>query len=98
MTVTGFDPAEDGASFLDADHAYKFYFSTESGTRPAGLIESHRLPDGNWCEGAVAFKGRGGGSPQWTVLLEDPLTLSPSILCRDCGSHGYIEGGKWRPA
>lgn len=35
--------------------------------------------------------------PIWTVESWDPLTLSPSILCRTCGLHGYIRGGKWIP-
>jgi hypothetical protein len=25
----------------------------------------------------------------------DPLTVSPSILCRDCGTHGFVRDGKW---
>lgn len=97
MTVTGHDPTEEGDTFLDEDHAYRFWYRTDS-SRPAGLIESHRLPDGRWCSGSVAFKGNGDGFPEWTVILEEPLTLTPSILCRSCGSHGWIEGGRWRPA
>lgn len=96
MTVTGYDPTEDGATFLDPDHAIKFY--TRAGSaEPIGLIESHRLPDGRWCEGSVAFKGHGAGRPEWTVITREPLTLTPSIKCR-CGEHGWIEGGKWRSA
>lgn len=34
----------------------------------------------------------------WDVISEDPLTLSPSVLCRSCGFHGFIRGGKWMPA
>jgi Family of unknown function (DUF6527) len=97
LTVTGFDPHEDSATFLDERHAYRYVHGTDA-TQPIGLIESHQLPDGRWCEGSVMFKGRGGGSPEWAIVLEDPLTLTPSILCRTCGSHGYIEGGRWREA
>lgn len=25
------------------------------------------------------------------------LTVTPSILCGDCGLHGYITDGTWRP-
>lgn len=25
----------------------------------------------------------------------EPLTLSPSLLCKTCGDHGFIRGGKW---
>lgn len=97
MTVTGYSPHEDGATFLDADHAYKLVTRVGSDV-PIGLIESHRLPDGQWCEGVVHFKGSGEGHPEWTVIQADPLTLSPSILCRDCGNHGWIEAGRWRSA
>ncbi len=37
-------------------------------------------------------------SPKWTVESWDPLTLSPSILCRPCGHHGWIRGGRWESA
>lgn len=32
------------------------------------------------------------------VEQEDPLTVSPSILCPDCGLHGFIQHGRWVPA
>jgi hypothetical protein len=34
----------------------------------------------------------------WTVEQAQPLTLSPSILCRVCNLHGFIRDGKWVPA
>lgn len=34
----------------------------------------------------------------WDVLQLDPLTLSPSLLCRHCGHHGFIREGRWVPA
>lgn len=34
----------------------------------------------------------------WDVLKEDPITLSPSLLCPICKHHGFFEEGKWRPA
>lgn len=33
----------------------------------------------------------------WTVQSWDPLTLDPSILCTECGCHGYIRNGAWEP-
>lgn len=30
-----------------------------------------------------------------TVVVDDPLTVTPSVLCRDCGLHGYIRQGRW---
>lgn len=34
-------------------------------------------------------------SPKWQVESWDPLTLSPSLLCRICGNHGFIRNGRW---
>jgi hypothetical protein len=34
----------------------------------------------------------------WTLVSEKPLTISPSLLCRTCGHHGFIEHDKWRAA
>jgi len=57
----------------------------------AGLILT--CPHG---EGGVPFVGRvPGGGQGWTVLSEEPLTLEPSILCPNCGCHGFIREGRW---
>jgi hypothetical protein len=29
------------------------------------------------------------------IVTVDPLTVSPSILCLDCGLHGFIRDGRW---
>lgn len=34
----------------------------------------------------------------WDVLSVNPLTLSPSLLCKACGHHGFIRQGRWVPA
>lgn len=31
----------------------------------------------------------------WQVQSFEPLTLSPSLLCRRCGDHGFIREGRW---
>ncbi len=49
------------------------------------------------CSGAIWFKGQGNGHPEWQVQSEQPLTLTPSLLCH-CGYHGWITAGKWQPA
>lgn len=36
------------------------------------------------------------GAHGWTVQQREPLTVTPSILCRGCGLHGYITAGEWR--
>ena len=69
--------------------------------QPYGLCEMHKHPNGGNCSGFVRFDtevGRrvfGDASPRWKVESLEPLTLSPSILCRTCGHHGYVRSGKW---
>lgn len=31
----------------------------------------------------------------WVVERAEPLTVSPSILCGSCKTHGFIRDGKW---
>mgnify|MGYP003454880989 FL=1 len=63
------------------------------------LIVYHSKPDGSPCSGAITvvspvneavFPGR----PKWQMVQEEPLTLTPSLLC-SCGDHGFITNGKW---
>jgi hypothetical protein len=65
----------------------------------AGAVVVHGPPD-EPCEGVVHFAGTRlqEFSPKmnfWTVESWDPLTLSPSILCKRCGDHGHIRNGRW---
>lgn len=30
------------------------------------------------------------------IVQDDPLTIEPSILCADCGTHGFVTEGRWR--
>jgi hypothetical protein len=38
------------------------------------------------------------GRDTWTLDSEDPLTLSPSLLCTQCGDHGLVREGRGVPA
>lgn len=31
----------------------------------------------------------------WKVVQQEPLTVTPSINCTECGTHGFITEGKW---
>src|SRR5690348_3902891 len=42
---------------------------------------------------AVAPEVLKGDGPTWDVEAWEPLTLSPSLLCRQCGDHGFIKEG-----
>lgn len=70
------------------------------GGQIVGLTEAHKDKGGNVCMGYVRFEGTRGGygsdnAAKWKVESVSPLTLSPSILCRTCGNHGFIRQGKW---
>ena len=65
-----------------------------------GAAVPHVTADGSLCEGFVTLEGDvqarvHPGAPKWRVECWEPLTLSPSLLCRTCGDHGFIRGGKW---
>ena len=34
---------------------------------------------------------------RWTLhgATDEHLTISPSVLCHECGDHGFIRDGKW---
>lgn len=34
----------------------------------------------------------------WKLESRDPLTISPSIHCLNCGLHGFVRDGRWVPA
>lgn len=56
-------------------------------------------PEG-YCMGAITFDSDVARQvfpthPRWTVDAWDPLSLSPSLLCRSCGHHGFVKNGKW---
>jgi hypothetical protein len=63
-----------------------------------GVAYKHPDGKGGTCEGWVPFKDRYMPGQGWDVVSESPLTLSPSLLCRICGHHGFIRDGKWVPA
>lgn len=70
-----------------------------------GAIVSHPRADGKpgKCWSSITFRSPTADRvfpehTMWDVLQEEPLTVSPSILCRECGDHGFIRGGQWQPA
>jgi len=47
-------------------------------------------------EGAIPIQGQMPGEKMgWTVSSWEPLTMTPSILRRECSCHGFITEGKW---
>lgn len=83
---------------LDLGGGHRFEFTENRAGEVAGGIHYHPTPDRSAeCAGAVTFRGKGqDGRPEWDVVSLEPLTLSPSLLCRSCNVHGYIRNGRWQ--
>jgi hypothetical protein len=80
---------------VDLGGGYRYSFTERDGVR-TGLIMEHPRPDnGETCNGAIDFEPHGTPSHSWKVESWDPLTLSPSLLCRLCGRHGFLRENKW---
>lgn len=68
---------------------------------PCGLTWRHSKPDGFDCDASPALwvpLGHVQDFANWKLEQLEPLTISPSLLCRHCGTHGFIRQGKWVPA
>lgn len=83
--------------------SYSLWYLDEEHTQPGGICEWHPCPvRDDRPEGAGNFAILPfdvPGTEQWKVHwhLEQllPLTISPSILCRECGFHGFLRAGRW---
>lgn len=47
---------------------------------------------------SIGFVPVGDGRNDWKLEKVDPVALSPSLLCRACGHHGWVRDGLWVPA
>lgn len=63
------------------------HINSETGEPCGGTVWVSYEPKSNW-----GYKGE-----EWEVLDDRPdhLTLTPSINCSGCKSHGYITDGRW---
>lgn len=89
------------AASLDLGDSHTLTFATHDG-EISGASIAHKKPDGSDCDGWIAFADRAwakkfapGAIATWAVEQDDPLTLSPSVLCRACGDHGFVRNGRW---
>jgi hypothetical protein len=82
---------------IDLGGIWILYHSTSEGER-CGFMEVHKRPDGLWCAGGVTFNipaTTTWSGAKWAVNSMEPLDLSPSLLCRSCGNHGFVKQGRW---
>lgn len=62
----------------------------------AGVAYEHTCLNGHRSPGWIPVKPEAPNG--WDLVSADPITLSPSLLCRTCGHHGFIRDGRWVPA
>ncbi len=105
--ATAGTPYEGREDEFDLGGGFSFTWLTQKGHEgPVGLIEHHPKPDGApglYCGGYIAWVAADGITPKHQLVSgapgdEEHLTISPSLLCRTCGNHGFIRDGKWVPA
>lgn len=80
----------------EAGHGVKIQYRKlimEDGHVVSGVAYWHDCPKGH--HGGYANLN---GPDPWTLISEDPLTISPSLLCPACGHHGFVRDSKWVPA
>jgi hypothetical protein len=97
VTVPDHLPGDGDWTALDVDNAIRLYYRTDV-AGPVGLVWSHHLEDGRWCAANIPFRGYGDGRSEWTILIEDPLTLASALRCKSCRRAAWLEGGKLRAA
>lgn len=87
---------------LDLGDGRKLIFVEHKGEKRVAANVVHPPVEGK-CSGDqfIPFKDRAwanafeGDIVSWKVEKDEPFTLSPSILCRACGDHGFVRDGKW---
>lgn len=96
---------------LGDDHELQFYswspnrelnpqYADMPDVEKYGAIIYHKKPDGTECFSGITFesevaKNLDDDRPTWKVESWEPLTISPSLLCRICGDHGFIRDSRW---
>jgi hypothetical protein len=93
----------------DLGEGHSFVWMSD-GVKVIGLIESHPHPVdeahpfgfcGGWIRWARSSKQDSSmAEPRHQLVTgspgdEDNVTISPSLACIRCPSHGYIRAGKW---
>jgi hypothetical protein len=94
--------AESARDEINLGDNHRIVFSGYEGEKRVGGNVLHPPVEGK-CDGQgwIAFEGRSwarafnGKIATWKVESDEPFTISPSILCRACGDHGFIRDGKW---
>jgi hypothetical protein len=100
------------ASAYSLGHDVLARWTVDKGGNRIGVHYSHPMPNppvpGRRCVGSIIFdtdqaraavpEHFGNGRAVWQLHSLEPLDVSPSLLCRTCGHHGFIRQGAWVPA
>lgn len=83
---------------LELGYGHTFEVTLDSKDLLMGWLHTH--PDARnssvLCQSFCAVRPL-NGCPVHQVTCNDPLTLTPSLMCRTCGAHGNVTAGKWEP-
>jgi hypothetical protein len=83
---------------LELGYGHTFEVTLDAHDQLMGWLHTH--PDARnpnvLCQSFCAVRPL-NGSPVHHVVCPDPLTLTPSLECRTCGSRGDVTAGKWEP-
>lgn len=98
--------SEKDLDLRDLGHDVYWTKSVDSEGQWIGILEWHECEamqnttDAGVSAGGVYFQNAPDHlkGPRWQLVTEEPLTITPSILCRTCGLHGFIREGRWVPA
>ena len=69
---------------------------------PLGVLVAHAGKNGQPCFGGVYLvegeltRRVFGSLPRWTIEQEAPLTLSPCLVCPECGDFGWVRNNRWQ--
>ena len=87
---------DDSEPVGDTGHGWlKYVARLEDGEDPFGGYDFH-LHEGDLCFGYVSWRPYSAMKASGhTLLSASPLTISPSLACRGCPSHGFIRDGLW---
>jgi hypothetical protein len=77
----------------DGEHRWSWLMEASGAGR--NILWLHRCLEDRW---SVSWIDIASGQMHH-IVVEDPLTLEPSLLCPvGCGDHGYIRAGQWEAA
>ena len=79
---------------LGSDHGWAWSEDTEAFDYPGNIVYRHLCSRTGHVRHALGVIDVTSGKYH-TLHSRDPLHVEASVLCPDCGDHGWIRDGKW---